>query len=116
VWFSKLDPKLTANELQDVVKLVLFSVLPLPAELPNQSAEESAENKLLMERSLKALKEVLRELMIKDMTAATFGLIHKVRYFLHNCINEKSKQLDRPVTRQRNMSCIVENKHTNIFF
>jgi len=72
----KLDPKLTGPELQDLVKLILFSVLPLPSEpAGSQTSEEHQEQEQLMGKTLKSLSEVLTELLIKDMTVKTFDLI-----------------------------------------
>ena len=68
---SKLDPKLTEDELEDLVKTSLSSVVSC---VPDN--EEP--NLVLMEKTLMALSDLLKELLIKDMTVKTFDVLLQV--------------------------------------
>jgi len=70
---SKLDPKLSNDDLQDLLKTSLTSVVSCTLE-DNASSELTA----LLDRSLSVLSGLLLEVVAKDMTVATFELILQV--------------------------------------
>jgi len=57
--------------MQDLVKTALSSVLSC---LP----DDEERNLLLMEKTLMALSDLLKELLIKDMTVTTFNVLLQV--------------------------------------
>ena len=68
---SNLDPKLSEDDVQDLVKTSLSSVVSC---LPDD--EEC--HLVLMEKTLMALSDLLKELLIKDMTVNTFTVLIQV--------------------------------------
>jgi len=68
---SNLDPKLSEDELQDLVKTSLSSAVSC---LP----DDEEHNLVLMEKTLMALSDLLRELLVKDMTVKTFNVLLQV--------------------------------------
>ena len=70
-FFSKLEPTLSEDEMHDLVKTSLSSVLSC---LP----DDEEHNLLLMEKTLMALSDLLKELLIKDMTVKTFNVLLQV--------------------------------------
>jgi len=72
---SNLDPKLSEDDLQDLVKTALSSVLSCVPD-------DEEHNLLLMEKTLMALSDLLKELLIKDMTVKTFDILLQVRIII----------------------------------
>jgi len=68
---SNLDPKLSEDDVQDLVKTALSSVLSCVPD-------DEEHNLLLMEKTLMALSDLLKELLIKDMTVKTFNILLQV--------------------------------------
>jgi len=68
---SNLDPKLSEDDVQDLVKTSLSSVVSC---VPN----DDEQNLLLMEKTLMALSDLLKELLIKNMTMKTFSILLQV--------------------------------------
>lgn len=68
---SMLDPKLSEEDMQDLVKVSLSSVVSCQPD-----DEESSV--VLMEKTLMALSDLFKELLVKDMTVNTFSLLVQV--------------------------------------
>ena len=68
---SNLDPKLSEDDLQDLVKTSLASVVSC---LP----DDEEHNLLMMEKTLMALGDLLKELLIKDMSVKTLDVLIQV--------------------------------------
>jgi len=66
-----LDPKLSEEDMQDLVKVSLSSVVSCQPD-----DEESSV--VLMEKTLMALSDLFKELLVKDMTVNTFSLLVQV--------------------------------------
>lgn len=65
---SNLDPTLSEEDTQDLVKTSLASVLSC-------QPDDEEQNLLLMEKTLMALSDLLKELLIKNMTVKTFNIL-----------------------------------------
>ena len=72
-----LDPKLSEEDMQDLVKVSLSSVVSCQPD-----DEESSV--VLMEKTLMALSDLFKELLVKDMTVNTFSLLVQVTVW--NCL------------------------------
>jgi len=71
---SNLDPPLSEEDTQDLVKTSLASVLSC-------QPDDEERNLLLMEKTLMALSDLLKELLIKNMTVKTFNILLQVTLY-----------------------------------
>jgi len=69
--YSNLDPKLTEDDMQDLVRTSLSSVVSC---LP----DDQEPNLLMMEKTLMALGDLLKELLVNDMTVKTLDVLIQV--------------------------------------
>lgn len=79
---SKLDPKLSEAEEFDLIKTATECVYPLPKEgggVAKKGKEETeVEFEVLLESSVEALHDLLKELLKKDLTTDGLDSIFKV--------------------------------------
>ena len=68
---SNLDPTLPEDDVQDLVKTSLASVVSCVPD-------DEEHNLLMMEKTLMALGDLLRQLLIKDMTVKTLDVLIQV--------------------------------------
>ena len=70
--FSNLDPVLSEDDVQDLVKTSLSSVVTC-------QPDDEEHNLVLMEKTLMALSDLLKELLMKNMTVKTLNVLLQVR-------------------------------------
>ena len=68
---SNLDPKLSEDEMQELVKTSLASVVSCVPD-------DEEHNLLMMEKTLMALGDLLKALLINDMTIKTLDILVQV--------------------------------------
>jgi len=68
---SNLDPKLSEDDVQDLVKTALSSVVSC-------LRDDEEHNLLMMDKTLMALGDLLKELLINDMTVKMLNVLIQV--------------------------------------
>lgn len=85
-YYSKLDPRLSEAEELDLIRTSVDCIYPLPPDgLPakknkEESYEKTLEIEVLMQATFEALHDLLKEMLLKDLTPNGLNTIFKVMY------------------------------------